>query len=69
MVSLLSVLLSMQGAVDINKLCEEMLDNRATLQAIASEFSSLPSMLPLLQLKKLMSKRWLTVILKWFLKS
>nr|AID16712.1 orf1ab polyprotein [Bat SARS-like coronavirus] len=43
MVSLLSVLLSMQGAVDINKLCEEMLDNRATLQAIASEFSSLPS--------------------------
>lgn len=33
----------MQGAVDINKLCEEMLDNRATLQAIASEFSSLPS--------------------------
>ncbi|AAR14802.1 putative orf1ab polyprotein [SARS coronavirus PUMC01] len=43
MVSLLSVLLSMQGAVDINRLCEEMLDNRATLQAIASEFSSLPS--------------------------
>ncbi|QVN46567.1 ORF1ab protein [Bat SARS-like coronavirus Khosta-1] len=43
MVSLLSVLLSMQGAVDINKLCDEMLNNRATLQAIASEFSSLPS--------------------------
>nr|BDD37175.1 ORF1ab [Sarbecovirus sp.] len=43
MVSLLSVLLSMQGAVDINKLCDELLDNRATLQAIASEFSSLPS--------------------------
>nr|UZH24819.1 ORF1a polyprotein [Sarbecovirus sp.] len=43
MVSLLSVLLSMQGAVDITKLCDEMLTNRATLQAIASEFSSLPS--------------------------
>ncbi|UJY53823.1 ORF1a [Pteropus rufus nobecovirus] len=45
--SLLSVLLSLPGAVNLEELCNSILDNPATLQAVASEFSNLGSFVDL----------------------
>nr|WDR17877.1 ORF1ab [Hipposideros armiger Coronavirus] len=41
--TLLSVLLSMPGAVDLTKLCDDVLENPAVLQAVSNEFNNLPS--------------------------
>nr|QJX58377.1 orf1ab polyprotein [Coronavirus BtRt-BetaCoV/GX2018]QJX58382.1 orf1ab polyprotein [Coronavirus BtRt-BetaCoV/GX2018] len=42
-VSLLSVLLSLPGAVNIDELCSSIMENTTVLQAVASEFSNLSS--------------------------
>nr|AVP25405.1 orf1ab polyprotein [Rousettus bat coronavirus HKU9] len=42
-VSLLSVLLSLPGAINLDELCSSILENNSVLQAVASEFSNLSS--------------------------
>nr|URD31364.1 orf1ab polyprotein [Rousettus bat coronavirus] len=42
-VSLLSVLLSLPGAINLDELCNSILENNTVLQAVASEFSNLSS--------------------------
>uniref|UniRef100_A0AB38ZDV9 ORF1a protein n=1 Tax=Eidolon bat coronavirus TaxID=2717680 RepID=A0AB38ZDV9_9NIDO len=42
-VSLLSVLLSLPGAINLDELCNSIMDNNTVLQAVASEFSNLAS--------------------------
>nr|WCC63191.1 ORF1ab polyprotein [Bat Coronavirus HpHB20] len=41
--TLLSVLLSMPGAVDLTKLCDDVFENPAILQAVSNEFNNLPT--------------------------
>lgn len=45
--SLLSVLLSLPGAVNLEELCNSILDNPVVMQAVASEFSNLGSFVEL----------------------